>query len=313
MARVGPFLPDSYLFGVGLFAVGALIVEVIEDAEFAENVAFIGWCAFASSLIGALLFSIIHGKLYNNFSFHKFLAELHASRAEKKLIYEGLILSVVVCVLFVYAVTSSSVVGALLSIAAIVSDSSLLVARKAITSGVDGYFAPGYTKQFRDVLIPILLLSSIVINKRFFRSYMFWVPLLSALAAMLISGQRFVLIVLILTLFLGGMYAGFARHTVGYRKKPKKDQIANLALILFIFYGVISFFLGRVEKDASIFGIVGELMWNVLDRILLTVPRENMLTFVLWGKVGPTDGQSWLGELAGILPGVTRVRTLNRL
>src|SRR5882762_10330934 len=52
--RTGPYLPDSFVAGLALFAVGASINEWQLPSHAAREVAAMGWAALCSGLLGAI-------------------------------------------------------------------------------------------------------------------------------------------------------------------------------------------------------------------------------------------------------------------
>jgi hypothetical protein len=61
--------------------------------------------------------------------------------------------------------------------------------------------------------------------------------------------------------------------------------------------------LGRTTAGASPITAVFESVWGLVDRMVLTVPRENAAGFPVWSLIAPTWGKSWLADLIGIIPG----------
>ena len=134
MRQAGPFLPDSYLFGIGLYTVGAILVSAANPGPDSIEIAAISLVALTSALLGAMLFVVASGSFYQNVDFRRQYASIDSGPIEQVSIKVMLLLSGLICVAFVYAVFSNSRIGALLSIASLASDSTLLDARKAITS-----------------------------------------------------------------------------------------------------------------------------------------------------------------------------------
>lgn len=303
-ALVGPFLPDSFLFGIGLYATGAVVVGLAEGMPRITELIVISLMTLMSALVGAIIFSLFCSKFYRNVRFISQFSRIDSGPLERLSVKILLGLSGIVCVAFIYAVFSSSVVGALLSIVSIVSDSTFLEARKAITSGTDGYFAPGYIKQFRDIIIPVALIGTMGMSTKFRRSPLVWFAFMSAVLAMVVSGQRLVFVVFFLSLLLGSYYTSrFPARNQGATKRKSGIPWATIGA-LFGVYALLTVLLGRASEGLSVVGIVLEVVVNLLDRVFLAAPRENALTLPLWYAMGPTWGQSWLADLAGILPGV---------
>lgn len=305
MAKTGPFLPDSYLIGIGLYVTGAVYIALFEDIPRANELFAISSLTLMSALSGSIVFSLFCSSYYGNTRFSQHFSRIDSGPIERLAVKVLLGISAVVCVIFVYVVLSSSIIGALLSIASIVSDSTLLDARKAITSGSDGYFAPGYIKQFRDIIIPVALVSTMAVNAHYRKSSLVWIAFAASLSAMVISGQRLVFVIFFVSLLLGSYYIN--KFSVpGINRGLGSVRIPWLSIgVMILLYGLLTIMLGRVTEGLSLFGSMLDVMLNLLDRIFLAAPRENTITLPLWYSMGPTYGASWLSDLAGILPGVS--------
>ncbi len=305
LRQVGPFLPDSFLFGIGLYALGAMIVHLTEGLPNSDELVVISLTALMSASLGGILFVLLFGRLYRDVRFVDQFSRIDSGPLERLSINLLLLISGILCMTFVYVVFSSSIVGALLSIASLVSDSTFLDARKAITSGTDGYFAPGYVKQFRDIIIPVLLIATMGITPAFRRRPVVWFAFVSAVVAMTVSGQRLVFVVFFLSLLLGYYYTSrFPDRRRNSVRRESRSLWSGIA-VLFVIYVALTVLLGRASDELTVAGIIVDIFLNLVDRIFLAAPRENIITFPLWHVLGPTYGQSWLADLSGILPGVS--------
>jgi len=298
----GPYLPDSFIAGLALFAVGSSINALQLRSDAADDVAVMAWLALCSSLIGAAA-----GALWTRSrrEFSDFVeASTAALRAERLFVRAGLAVSALVCAWFIHAVFSSGSIAALLSLGSLLDDSSsLLTARKMITAGTEEYFAPGYVKQFRDILIPVFLSAFVAMNRRFYKSIQFWLVVIVAVVAMLMTGQRFILVVLAGTVLVASYYV------VGLRLRA----LVFAGLLMTATYGGLTVLLGRLPEGTTPMNAAGAIIGNIVDRAVITVPRQNTLTHPVWKQLGPTMGSSWLDELSGIAPGGARVRFSNVL
>lgn len=302
--RVGPFLPDSFLFGAGLYGVGAILVFVIYPGSESFEIAAISLVTLASALLGSMLFVLVCGGFYKSVDFHRQFSAIDSGPVEQLSIKAMLLFSGLICVAFVYIVFSNSIIGALLSIASLASDSTLLEARKAITAGSEGYLAPGYVKQFRDIIIPIAIIATMGITPSFRRSPIVWFGFGTAIIAMLVSGQRLVFIVFFLSLLLASYYTNrFPGRSPGIDRVRRRVPWVAIMLLL-ISYSFLTILLGRANQDLSVTGMIVDVFINLFDRIVLAAPRENWVTFSTWQNLGPTYGESWLADLGGVLPGV---------
>ena len=304
MRAVGPFLPDSFLFGIGLYTAGALFVSSAYPGPHSLDLVLMSLSAFVAALLGAVTFALVCRRYYAGVDFRTQFAGVDSGPLERASLKVLLVVSGVVCLAFVYVVLSNSIIAALLSIASLSGEANLLEARKAITAGSEGYLAPGYVKQFRDILIPIALIAMMLTTPSLRRSSAAWFGFVTAIMAMLISGQRLVFVVFFLALLLGGFYA---RQIVALRSglAPPARRTPWLAvLVLLVLYGVLTVLLGRANPDLSPTELVAEISINLFDRVLFAAPLENLLTFPIWQALGPTGGGSWFADLAAVLPGV---------
>lgn len=300
--RSGPYLPDSFVAGLAIFAIGAVINAFEMDTDAATEVATMGCLAACSGLVGA----IIGCGWSRKRDFRTYLTECRQNvrPLDRWTIVVGLGLSSAVCVWFIHAVMSSGAISALLSIGSLMSDStSLTTARKMITAGTEGYFAPGYVKQFRDILVPVLLSAMIAVHGRLPRSIFFWGVAVIALAAMLLTGQRSILLVYVATLMLASHYViGLSRRV-----------LVATGITTFAVLGVVTVLLGRTaEGFGGPLESAGAAAESIVERIFVAAPHENTITHPVWRPVGPTMGESWLDDFAG-LSSKSTTRLSNRL
>ena len=304
MSKVGPFLPDSYLFGIGLYTIGALFVSQTFPGPDSLDLALMSMSAFVAAILGALSFVLVCRHYYAGVDFRAQFARVDSGPAERATLKALLVVSGVVCLLFVYVVLSNSIIAALLSIASLSGEANLLEARKAITAGSEGYLAPGYVKQFRDIIIPIALIAMMLTTTKLRRSPAVWFGFVTATMAMLISGQRLVFVVFFLALLFGAYYV---RQITGRRLgAPQRTRRAVwLAVpLLLVLYGLLTVLLGRARADLTTSQMVAEIFINLFDRVLFAAPRENLLTYPVWQALGPTAGESWFADLGAVLPGI---------
>ena len=210
------------------------------------------------------------------------------------LVKKILFFSITICLIFIYVViTNQSVFLLLLDTFASV-DSNYTAARKAITSGTDGYFAPGYVKQFRDILGPISIVTVLLLKTKGYKKIvLFTMPIL--LLAMILSGQRSIIVIFLLLYFL------VILRSTSYNVSKFKNIIFISFSILIFYY--ISKFIGRVSTESTSFvNIIGDTLFNFFERIVLTVPYENSVYFEFWWQ-NPTYGYSWFSEIERIMLG----------
>ena len=170
--------------------------------------------------------------------------------------------------------------------------------RKALTSGLEGYWAPGYLKQFRDTLLPVsacLFLFSIGMPRWKLGRAPGVILGVAALVFLLTSGHR-------APLFL----ATAAMMLIGYQRAGRallQGSLLTLGASSLAALLVLSILLGRTDSDVT--GIASA--WNafvaIADRVTLTYPREDFFSRPLWAFTTVHDGSDWLFELQQVLPG----------
>ena len=134
-------------------------------------------------------------------------------------------LCALVMLVFVVMVFRNDTVATLLSIASITGDGTLTAARKMITNGSEGYFAPGYIKQFRDILPPILLSAFMLqIGLRKWtkgEKVIYFSFFILTLFADLVSGQRSVIFILFLTISITNFFI-IRSSRFSFPKRPQQ-------------------------------------------------------------------------------------------
>lgn len=297
----GPFLPDACLLGVLIYAAGITWLIAFEPAPHQQQVAAMAWMALASTAAGATIFCLTAARRQRG-TFSEYVAAARSGRLERAVIGAGLIASIAACVVFVSLVLRTDAIAALLGIGSLATDVDLLRARVLISSGSEVWLAPGYFKQFRDILLPVLLAAMVIHDRRCLSRAWFWVAAIAGLGAVLISGQRLVVVVFLATLAMAAHYAtASGRRAPTPRQRSRAPWIAAGAVALG--YGALTFLLGRVRDVAEGGGLTSAILRNLLDRVFLAAPRENALTYPVWSETGPSLGLSWLRDLAGMLPG----------
>jgi len=184
-----------------------------------------------SGILGASLW----GFVFAPGSPDKFFADakrLVADPVEHFVISAGFVVSSLVSVILLIAVFSHEHVRSLLLGALLHSSGTLNEARIIVSSGAEGYFAPGYVKQFRDIIVPILCVAAILCDGTYRRRGLLFAALLVALAATLVSGQRLVIIQYILCLG-----AAFVIDRLSLR--PKFASITAIVLLMLILFGTL--------------------------------------------------------------------------
>ena len=283
------YLVDSFLFGIFFYTIGSLFLYSESYNIKYEIMTLISCIALISALLGSILSIIltknkhIHSGVLNNLT-----------STNHNLVKKILFFSIFICSIFIYTVITNQSVFLLILDTFASIDSNYTAARKAITSGTDGYFAPGYVKQFRDILGPIAMVTLILLKPKGYKKTAFITfPIL--ISAMLLSGQRSIIIIFLLLYFLVVLRS--TSHVTSNFKK-----IIFISFSILIFY-LLSVFIGRVSSESTSFlNIITDTLFSFFERTVLTVPYENSVYFEFWWQ-NPTYGYSWFSEIERIMLG----------
>ena len=243
--QMGPSLLDSFVIGLLLFATGSVFVW-IEGPDNSETVMRIGLLTALSGLLGASLWSVVFGSKIAPLNFFDDARRFAADPADRFVISTGLVISSLVSVALLIAVFSHEHIRSLL-LGAFQNSKNVADVRIILSSGLEGYFAPGYVKQFRDIIVPILCSAAILCGGTYRHRGLLFVALLVALAAIFISGQRLVIIQYILCLGIAVLInSSSSRQNFSY-------VLTSLALLLVLFgaVGGMTKLLGRLDAPLS--------------------------------------------------------------
>lgn len=278
------FLLDSFVIGILFYAIGSTYLYFDTPLFRFNKIVLLALITLISGLLGALAYVFINPNKRQK-------STLITSDKSNGVIDIMLFFCVLICLIFIISVFSNQSVAK--EIASTLSGvSNYTAARKSITSGSNGYFAPGYIKQFRDILGPICLVSLILLKKKK-KKILLIISSLIIIFSMLLSGQRSVIITLLILYFFTFLYP--------QRNKFKLKNIYFISLCLFIFY-YLSLFIGRVDSSISINERIINTVFTFFERLVLVVPYENSVYFPFWWE-SSTGGASWLSEIERILPG----------
>ncbi len=297
--RAGPFLPDAYLISVGLYTLGALIVEWTNIHVHADVLAFMSMTAMLTSTAGAILFCLVFRAVYANADFKHIHEQSRIGSRETWIINILIIASAAVCFYFFYLILTSNILSQFFMLANILEHSTLSSGRLAIASGSAGYMAPGYIMQFRDTVLPLVLCTMLLLYPRPLKTVYFWAIMVLVIVAMLVTAQRGNLVLLTLTIATASYYANAVKNV----HAPRKLSITSLVLVasaIIIPFAILSTALGRSDADSSASAVPFQAIADFFDRIVVTVPRENTQTYDVWSAMGPTYGGYWAGELSTI-------------
>lgn len=311
--RSGIYLPDFVVLGLSTYTLGAATLWSEGSLYYAGEVlvlaAFAQLSACAGFVIGATMLQHRYPYDYSQ----KSLAEYRLAKGEEGLIYAGLVVCGLVCSAFSLQVLGNQGIAALLPRFTDFDSGSgdLLQARKAITNATEGYLAPGFVKQFRDLIAPVLLAAIVLIAlRKRISGIKFIVAIGSALAvfvAMLLTGVRSNIFLLFLTLFLAFWFVQRIRRPSTQTKSRQRRGSSRRSIVFIglalVTYGALTILLGRIDADNPGIDLVFSLFGNLFDRIVLAVPRENALSYEFWSSLQGTTGEFWRADLVGALPG----------
>jgi hypothetical protein len=277
--HIGPSLLDSFVIGLFLFAVGSILVwnEGIADSE---AVMRIGVSTALSGILGASIWGVLFAPKIAGLNFFTDARSFDADPIDHFVISAGFVVCSLISLILLIAVMSHDHIRALLLGALFRGSGELNDARIIISSGAEGYFAPGYVKQFRDVIVPILCVAAILCGGTYRHRGLFYAALLIAIATTLVSGQRSVIFQYVLC--LGGAFL-----IDRFSSRPKFASLpATLLLILFLVGAVAAMtkLLGRLEAPhpSSVEYQERQLHERTTER-----QTEQRLAFMPHGGIGP--------------------------
>lgn len=312
--QIGPSLLDSFVTGLLLFAVGSVVVW-FEGAAHSEAIMRIGVSAALSGLLGASLWGWVFRRRTAELHFFTDARGFTADPADRFVISAGFVVSSLASSILLIAVFRHEHIRSLLLGALLHGTGTFNEARMIVSSGSEGYFAPGYVKQFRDIIVPILCAAAILCRGTYRPLSLLFAALLIAIAATFISGQRLVIIQYVLCLGTTVLITMFLM-----RQHIKSLFIgAGLLLVLLAGVGVMTKLLGRMELPPSASTTEAANLPNAIrlplllaERAVVVVPRENALTYPVWAEKRHAPGAGWFKDLAGIRPG-TQAQTSSEL
>lgn len=290
------YLPDFFIFMLGTHFAGALWINIVNKSISSVFVLEISSMALISAtLVGSLVVSTSREpqrKPGNRLRY-----------AKPKFFTYGLIATLLVNVSIVALLLSNPAIWNLLIATFVVDDATLLEVRKAITASTEGYMSPGLIKVFRDILSPIAVSAAIIGSRAGLKSVLLWVTILSIITAVIIGGQRFPMMVLIVMIAVSQVV----------RKKIHDNELRIRSLRTFLLYGVaglalfsfLTRILGRGSSEEGPLAAILAPVTGILERVLFIVPNEANRTFFFWHPSGPSYGLSWLSDLATLVPGVS--------
>lgn len=299
---LGLLLADVLALNVFGYAMGAQVLCATGSLICASNVVILAHVVASSTILYCLLIVAMWGQA-GKWGVVRWSDLRRVSDRSERELYAHVVLFVS-CALtsaaFIYSILSKNGLGVDVG-ALLAGETSLLEVRKLITAGTQGYLAPGYLKQVRDILFPVLCAAFILFGVPRWFLPVFVVSILVGVSAMLLSGQR------------GPLMLLFASSTLAlYIRRKGNTEVSGKWLLVLPLLGLALFFavtvlLGRGDDNGSVFATLASLPLEVVERIFARVPAENMVTVDQWWPAAPTIGVSWLSDLAAILPGTQKM------
>jgi hypothetical protein len=243
--HIGPSLLDSFVIGLCLFGLGSVFVW-IEGLPDSETVMRIGTSAALSGILGASLWGYLFAPRVARLSFFAEAGQFRADPNDHLTISAGLAISTLISLILLAAVFSHPHIRSLL-LDALRGAETLNDARLIISSGTEGYFAPGYVKQFRDVIVPMLCVAAILCDGTYRHRGLLYAAIVVALATTFVSGQRLVIVQYILCLGTAFLIDRFSSRS---RFAPLLAVVA-LMLVMVGAVSLMSKMLGRLDVALS--------------------------------------------------------------
>lgn len=296
--HIGPSLLDSFVIGLSLFALGSIFVW-IEDLDDSEAVMRIGVSTALSGVLGATLWSCLFAARISRLNFFAEARAFCADWNEHFTISAGLVISTLASLVLLVAVSMHPHIRSLLLDALLNGAGTLNEARIIVSSGAEGYFAPGYFKQFRDIIVPILCVSAILCDGTYRHRGLLYAALVVALAATFISGQRLVIIQYILCLGTAFLIDHFSSRS----RFASLVVVVSLLLVMVGSVGLMTKMLGRM--DVALSPLVEQQKQKLRQKFIAT--QEKKLEVVQVKTTAIADNLK-AAEAAGSQAGVQSAR-----
>jgi len=214
------YLVDAFLLGQFLYTLGSVFVW-FEGVEYSGKLVLIALLAGISGLVGAHLSMVFFRRAVEAPQRSAVLSGL-----ELRLIDLGLVVCSLVSAIFLVVVYSNDELRYVFHEVLAGVPGALNELRLDISSGVHGYYAPGYVKQFRDIAAPILCAGLVLKGGLKSRMPLFLLTLVLCCLAIYVSGQRLVILQYIICLSIAGF--------VAFRFDRDLKSISVLGTALFI-------------------------------------------------------------------------------
>lgn len=248
--RVGPSLLDSFVIGQTLYAVGSINVWLFTSYSHASDVMWIGITSAAAGNLCAAACSFALRDRVAALDFAGWSNDLVAMPEDRFAITAGLWCCILVTGWFLAQILMHDHIRNLL-VATLQGDPrSYTTIRLVMASGAEGYFAPGYVKQFRDVLVPILCAAAIFCHGTVRARALIVFALAVAVAGIFVAGLRMSIVQVALALALAVFYDYRVRNPP-YRLMPIGAAGAIFSALLISLMAMTSL-LGRPDMQAPV-------------------------------------------------------------
>jgi len=282
-------LIDSFVIGVGFYQVGAciLVYDVGLDPVSYRIILSSSFCYFLATTIGYFFrLRVADPSLYQRIYYapNSVLRSQLFGISVFALVLVNLGILTVIIITFKDLFTDPY-------------DGMLLDVRKQISGGERGYLWPGLIKQIRDIMSLSLICYGIFFFKSRQSRVAVFLLLACTLAAIVVGGQRFTVIVLFLSVAIAVYVSSQSRTFV----RDNKGVFLLLAFASAFAVLALNTALGR--SDFSIHGAY-QLFAGIVDRIFYTVPHENYRVAEYFEGLTLPYFSIWTSELASLMPGV---------
>jgi len=277
------------------YIVGATVVQLRELSDMAILICTVSIGLFA-------LYLVAHFSISRALRLQLLPQNLVSSASRKSALPAGLAwtlfaLSLVSAVIIVFVTGADRLLSALYQFIVLGDvDSSVLELRLGLATGEEKWVAPGYTKQVRDIMLPLgtFLVLFTLPRKRmaFIVTALLIIPTVALL--MISTGERAPVIFFL----VGGAYSAMRCAEWGFQSRRAVTAllIAMALIVLSTFYALTTSFTSREYGDTSTAIIL-------LDRVVTRMPEENVIGAPVWSSGAPFPGAGWLLEIASVLPG----------
>ncbi len=290
-------LVDSFYLGQIIYFIGAVLASIYISPylDYRSNLLWLS----SSTLIFSTIFFLIGEVKSNNVLYDR-----------KKVLSNFKILvitfSVIIFNISFVATVYNSFFSNGFNISSIVNDGTLMYARKTISSGDSGYYAPGLIKLIRDILAPTLIFYILVFYKEV-KKIPISLLIISTIIAILAGGRRNPLLALFFAIYVG----------IKMRRKNKPMNFLELGVYLIIFIGIMGFMnilLGRGLDSIGLSFLETNLnvLYQIFYRIFIEVPNSNIIAYNFVLNQDFKLGEYWFNGIMTLLPG-TQIAFSNEL